>query len=134
MDLRCAFGCKEIHRKRASTRRSVEYYRDSDGKKRRRIQNGNRTEQARAARAPEPEKRNDHSPAGDDQAVNSPANLGSWRPPLVEHVRMVSSLIEGRRVSVEEILAMLAKVLRQHSIGRRRKIDHVIDWLHKNPP
>jgi hypothetical protein len=113
-----------------------------DGKKLKRIQNGNRQKPFAASPAatpapepmPEPAKENDHSQAGDDQAVNPAADLGSWPSPLVEHVRVVSSLIEGRRVSVEEILAMLRKVLRQHSIGRRRKIDHVIDWLHKNPP
>jgi len=53
---------------------------------------------------------------------------------MVEHVRMVSSLIEGRRVSRREILEMLAKVLRQHSLGRRRKIDHTVAWLKEHPP
>jgi hypothetical protein len=53
---------------------------------------------------------------------------------MVEHVRMAVSLIEGRRVSVEEILEMLARVLRQHSMCRRRKIDQTVAWLNENPP
>jgi hypothetical protein len=32
------------------------------------------------------------------------------------------------------VLRMLATVLRQHTIGRRRQIDHAVAWLHKQPP
>jgi hypothetical protein len=53
---------------------------------------------------------------------------------MVEHVRMVSSWIEGRWVSRKEILTMLAKVLRQHTICRRRKIDQAVAWLKEHPP
>jgi hypothetical protein len=53
---------------------------------------------------------------------------------VVEHVRVVVSLIEGRRMSLEEILQMLTEVLRQHSLARRRKIDQAVSWLHENPP
>jgi hypothetical protein len=55
-------------------------------------------------------------------------------PELVEHVRVVVSLIEERPVSLEEIWQMLLRVLSQRSMGRRRKIDHVVAWLHANPP
>jgi hypothetical protein len=53
---------------------------------------------------------------------------------MVEHVRVVVSLIEGRRVSRGEVLEMLERVLRQHSLGRRRKIDHTVAWLNEHPP
>jgi hypothetical protein len=53
---------------------------------------------------------------------------------MVEHVRMVVSLIEGRRVSREEVLEMLARVVRQHSMVRMRRIDHAVGWLNENPP
>ena len=53
---------------------------------------------------------------------------------MAEHVQMVSSLIEGRRVSRREILEMLERVLRQHRLGRRRKIDHTLAWLNEHPP
>jgi hypothetical protein len=29
---------------------------------------------------------------------------------------------------------MLHRVLRQHSVGRRRKIDHALIWLQEHPP
>jgi hypothetical protein len=50
------------------------------------------------------------------------------------YLRMVISLIEGRRVSAAEILEMLARVLRQHSMVRRRKIDYVLQYLNKRAP
>lgn len=55
-------------------------------------------------------------------------------PALVEYVRRVVSLIERRRVSLEEIWEMLARVLRQHMMVRRKKVDQVVAWLKKNPP
>ncbi len=57
-----------------------------------------------------------------------------WQGKVVEHVRVVVSLIEGRPMSLEEILQMLTEVLRQHSLARRRKIDQAVSWLHENPP
>jgi hypothetical protein len=53
---------------------------------------------------------------------------------MVEYVRMVVSLIEARSVSMTEIVQMLERVLRQHSLGRRRKIDDALIWLQEHPP
>jgi hypothetical protein len=47
---------------------------------------------------------------------------------------MVVSWIERRNVHGEEILEMLAKVLRQQGMGRRRRIDHTVAWLNEHPP
>jgi hypothetical protein len=122
-DLRCPFGCQEAHRKQQSTQRSVAYYRGTEGRKKKRIQNSKRRGPAR---------RGDISPV-----KNTPLSVAGppqWPKPLVEHVRVVVSLIEERRVNREEILEMLAKVLRQQGMGRRRKIDHAVSWLNENPP
>lgn len=113
-DLGCPFGCKEAHRKGQSTRRSVDYYRGKDGKSKKRIQNGKRKATGAMAKA---------------QQSQVP-----WEAPMVEHVRMVASLIEGRRISLADILEMLAKVLRQQGMVRRKKIDQAVAWLHENPP
>ena len=40
----------------------------------------------------------------------------------VGHIQLVTSLIEGRLVGLAEIIAMLDKILRQHSIDSGRKI------------
>jgi hypothetical protein len=53
---------------------------------------------------------------------------------MLEYVRMVVSLIEARSVSQTEIVQMLQRVLRQHTMVGRRKIDHAVTWLHENPP
>ena len=53
---------------------------------------------------------------------------------MVGYVAMVASLIEGRRVSEEEILQMLVRVVRQHSMARRRRMDYVVAQLHKHGP
>ena len=53
---------------------------------------------------------------------------------MLDYVRMLVSLIEARAVSLTEIVQMLQRVLRQHSLGRRRKIDHAVIWLQEHPP
>jgi hypothetical protein len=53
---------------------------------------------------------------------------------MVSYLRMVTSLIEGRRVSLTEILAMLERAVRQHSIGRRRRIDYILQYLNERAP
>ncbi len=52
---------------------------------------------------------------------------------VVEHVRMVTSLIEGRPVSRNETLRMLSKVMRQHSIGRRSRLDYSCVGVEQKP-
>ena len=114
-DLGCPFGCKEAHRKGQSTQRSVEYYRGEAGRIKKAIQNDKR----KAARTP---------------TGAEPDYTARGHGPMVEHVRMVVSLIEGRRVSRQEVLEMLARVVRQHSMVRMRRIDHAVGWLNENPP
>lgn len=114
-DLGCPFGCREAHRKEQSTRRSVEYYRGEHGPMKKAIQNAKR-----------------RAPVKAEEAQPEPAVRGDG--PMGEYVRRGVSLIEGRRVSTEEILEMLARVLRQHRMVRCRRIDQSIEWLNKNPP
>jgi len=62
--------------------------------------------------------------------------IGSGKPTstIIEYVRMVISLIEGRRISRRQVLLMLERIVRQHTIGKRRKIDHAVAWLNEQPP
>jgi hypothetical protein len=53
---------------------------------------------------------------------------------VVEHVRMVTSLIEGRKVLRSEILQMLRRAMRQRSFARERRIDYVVRTLKEDPP
>jgi hypothetical protein len=53
---------------------------------------------------------------------------------MVAYVAMVASLIEARRVSEAEILQMLVRAMRQHSMARRRRMDYVVAQLQKRGP
>ena len=121
-DLGCPFGCRRAHRQQQSTVRSVAYYRDPTGKKKKRALNG---------------KRAKLKSEGDCRSA-CPAALESdsarWNGLMLEYVRMLVSLIEARSVSRTEIVQMLQRVLRQHSLGRRRKVDHAVIWLQEHPP
>ena len=123
-NLRCPFGCREAHRKQQSTQRSVAYYRDPQGRKKKCDLNQRRASKVAADR-PRPVRSVTSTPKNDSAKGSQP---------MVEHVRMVVSLIEARSVSMKEIREMLQRVLRQHSMCRRRKIDHAVAWLNENPP
>jgi hypothetical protein len=124
-DLRCAFGCKDAHRKRSSLQRSEEYYGTKEGKFKKKMQNGKR--------AKSKAKLNSRNPPED--ARQDPAPDGyRFDADMVCYVRMVTSLIEGRRVSMDEILEMLARAVRQRSMARSRRIDYVLRYLMKNAP
>jgi len=123
-DLGCPFGCKEAHRKRRSTQRSVEYYGTKEGKTKKKIQNGKRSQgEARAD--------HNHQAIRGRQLERDGVRLDAA---MVGYVRMVTSLIEQRRVSEDEIVEMLVRAMRQHSIARRRRMDYVLAYLRKNAP
>jgi len=123
-DLGCPFGCKEAYRKRRSTQRSVEYYGTEEGKTKKKIQNGKRRQgEARA----DQNRQLLSAPQLERDGVRLDAVM-------VGYVRMVTSLIEARRVSEDEIVEMLVRVMRQHSIARRRRMDYVLAYLKKNAP
>ena len=109
-DLRCPFGCQQAHRRRESTERSVAYYRDETGKMKKRIQNGKR---------------------GTGEGKPAEATGEGPSETMVEHLRMVTSRIEGRRVSREEILALL---LRQRSMSEGGKAGDNAGRSDEHPP
>ena len=123
-NLRCPFGCRQAHRKEASGHRSAAYYRGSKGKKKKADLNQRRRAQESIRRGQPPARK---------VPVRQPPAAGV-NPVMVEHVRMVVSLIEGRRVSRRAILQMVAKNRRQHTMVRRRGIDQAVLWLNEHPP
>jgi len=123
-NLRCPFGCREAHRKQASAQRSAAYYREPKGKGKKRDFNQRRPRQYCVPKPPSDRPR----------ARRPRRRRTQWNLLMVEHVRMVVSLIEGRRISRGQVLRMLAKNLRQHTMCRRRKIDQAVAWLNEQPP
>ena len=123
-DLRCPFGCREAHRKQASAQRSAAYYREPKGQRKKSDLNQRR-----------PRKYCPPKPAPTPPKTRPPRpRRARWNLRLVEYVRMVASLIEGRRISRRQVLRMLARKLRQHTMSRRRRIDQTVAWLNEEPP
>lgn len=113
-DLRCPFGCREVHRKRGSTGRSVSYYQTPDGRFKKQLQNGRRRQRQVQSADRRPEET-------------------EFEPGMVAYLGMVVSLIEGRRVGREEILAMLTRAVRQHSMAQGPAMDYVVGQLREDP-
>jgi len=116
-DLRCAFGCQQAHRKQRSTQRSVEYYSSEVGKAKKKMQNGKRRLGDGQPRRVAFERQ--------DQREQEGRPLDAC---IVRYLAMVTSLIEGRRVMEQEIVEMLARAVRQHSIFRRRRMEYVLNY------
>jgi hypothetical protein len=54
--------------------------------------------------------------------------------PMLPYLRMVVSLIEGIRLSCQELMRLLRQALRQRSLVFRRRNDYVLDFLNQHPP
>jgi hypothetical protein len=116
-DLACPFGCRQAHRRQNSTHRSVEYYRSREGKVKKHLQNQRRRSRRRSP--PARASRSDRGPRATGEEMRFASSI-------VRYLQMVTSLIEGRRVNEAEILRMLVRAVRQHSMARRRRRDYVL--------
>ena len=124
-DLGCPFGCREAHRKQASAQRSAAYYREPKGKRKKSELNQRRPRQYCPPKpAPNPPR------ARPPRRRRRPR----WNPLMIDYVRMVASLIEDRRISRAQVLRMLARKMRQHTMCRRRQVDQTVAWLNEEPP
>jgi len=92
-DIGCPFGCRNTHRKKCSTQRSTAYYQTPEGKIKKKQINGCRSSL-------------DREPAGDDDT-------------LIVHLQVATGLIEARTVCRREIVALVKRILRQHSLDNR---------------
>ena len=55
-------------------------------------------------------------------------------PAIPLYVRLLVRLIEGRPVTLDEVLEMLSRAMRQHPMVRTPWIDQTVTWLHEWPP
>lgn len=115
-DLGCPFGCRQSFRAKSAIQRSIEYYQSPEGKVKKRYLNARRNGKS----TPDEKPVNDGEPAL-DQAV-------------VCHIQLTTRLIEGRAVSLKEILGMIEQILRQLSIDKRKKLPYLGASDHDNPP
>jgi hypothetical protein len=70
--------------------------------------------------------------AGAD-AVPAGPERAEFDPGIVSYIRVVISVLEGRRVHREEILEMLARAKRQRSFAREKRVDYVLRRLREEP-
>ena len=115
-DLGCPFGCRREHRRRESTRRSVAYYREPEGKVKKQALNARRRSRGRKA-SPKP-------------VTPAPP----WLRAILAYLCVLVGLIEGRPVQRWEVIAMLERTRRQHRMVRTRRLDQGVAWFNERPP
>ncbi len=125
-DLGCPFGCRDAHCRKRSSERSRAYNGSPAGKLKKKLRNAQR----RGPRPPEPNV--DERPG--EEPARAELDRIEFDAGVLEYVRVVTSLVEGRRVSRDEILEMLRRAMRQRSFAQERRIDYVVRALKEDPP
>jgi hypothetical protein len=160
-NLRCPFGCRQHHRRQASNRRSIAYYRTEKGKRLKEAQNIERKK--KAARRQQHERRLQQDPPDSGEASHSPRSCRQEHTPqsvpeelaadmqlvldgivltgqiitesgTLAYLTMVIGLIEGEKISRSDLVAYLLERLRQHSMAHRSRRDYVRGFLQQHPP
>ena len=154
-DLRCPFGCRDHHRRECANRRSAVYYRSAKGQANRE-RNGSRSgcdgtgecqqqdvpRQEPSAATPPVGGRSVEPPRVDALPVALPLRVegvvldesGVTNSPMLPYVRMVIRVLEGIRLTCQEVAELLRQMLRRRSIDDRRRIDRILSFLHQHPP
>jgi hypothetical protein len=146
-DLRCPFGCREHYRQQCSCQRSTTYYQTATGKaKKKRLNARRQGRQFPPATPPLPAGDPAGTSAGEPASEPLPAaatlrlegmvldDTSVANSPMLPYVRMVVSLIEGVEFTCRDVVDLLRRSLRQHSIGARRRVDYLLSFLHRHPP
>jgi len=116
-DIGCPFGCRQAHSKEKSAQRSTNYYRNEEGKQKKKQHNSRRNRQHQCSPLPQ------QTPPALNQAI-SPAVIPDS---TVDYLRILVSLIERRRVKRREIIDELEKIWRQHSFTRFASGGYICD-------
>jgi hypothetical protein len=140
-DLRCPFGCRRHHRRQCSCQRSTAHYRTAAGKRKKKRLNGRRqrvppiTQPVPDPQAAPPPNTADDAPPIELRLEGVVLDESSLvESPMLPYVRMVVSLIEGIDFSCGEVLDLLRRAMRQHSIATGSRIDYALSVLNKHPP
>lgn len=156
-DLRCPFGCREHHRRRASNQRATAYYRTEHGKRKKEIQNATRKKEAARrqgqscleANEPTEFRLSDSCPLQQrpqaipvelltdmqlvlDAVVLTPEIIVA--SPVLPYLTSVIGLLERRSISRSELVVHLLELLRQHSMALCLRTKYVLRFLHQHPP
>ncbi len=147
-DLGCPFGCRQANRKENSKKRSAEYYRSDEGKEKKKAHNTRRSIQGQSGDG-SGDSTHEKLPCQDAQPIQDKVTTltPSCEPPdqiihdkvslsyiQISYIQMLVSLIEGRYVSMDEVLEMLQKIVRQHSFDKRRRFVYDFTYSDPKPP
>lgn len=147
MDLRCPFGCREHAGRQQSNQRSTAYYQTPSGKEKKARLNRWRYRQAPSAAALEPpdlgpqatsppEPRTDEGEGKAElqweEMVLPESSVRNSR--MLPYLQMVVRLIEGIRLTCQELVRLLRQALRQRRFAFRSRTDYVLRFLHEHPP
>jgi hypothetical protein len=102
----CPYGCRPIRQRELSDKRVTAYYEKPEGRRKKAALNRARSLKETAAAAPAA------------PAAAPPAADAGPSPAVITHLQVVTSFFEGRPVGREEILSLMARILRQRMIGR----------------
>lgn len=142
-DLRCPFGCREAHSAKSSGERVAAYYSTKEGKTKKKALNSRRSKHAPGPPCKKQQRNQPTRPEptelgtrpAPEEAGPSMANEDiQFDAGMVQYVQLVTSLIEGRRVSRDEILQMLRRVMRQHRLDPDRRVTYRLGHLNEKPP
>lgn len=122
--MRCPLGCREHHRTMCSKHRSGAYYRSEEGRKKKRRHNAARSrdevkETPGAVNASEsPNDTGSPSPhiSPLPTATTLPLVELEFKESIIEYTRLIMDLTGARKVSHDEALATLRRVVRQRSL------------------
>lgn len=133
-DLRCNFGCRQYHRKENAKERSAKYYRSKKGKERKKALNRRRYLQT--------DKKvedliNKETTEQKEEVIQNEIEVEEGlkvKKGILSYLQMVIGLIEGRFIRMDEVLQMLRKIWRQHSIDRSRRFVYSFNYSSQRPP
>ena len=108
-----------MNRRDSAIKRSIAYYKSREGKIKKRYLNARRND-------PLPKASQDETPIDSCETVVEPT--------IVLHIQLTTSLIEGRSVGLKEVIVMVERILRQHSIDKGKKVPYRVDGHHAKPP
>jgi hypothetical protein len=146
-DLRCPFGCREHARRQAAKRRSTAHYRTPLGRETKERLNRRRYRRTPSAGDQVQPACDRQGASPNEQPTNERQEKAELRlegvvlhessvvnSPMLPYLRMVVRLIEGIRLTCQELARLLRQALRQRSLAFRRRIDYVLRFLHQHPP
>lgn len=105
-DLRCPFGCRALHRRQESNRRSLQYYQTKEGKQKKKQHNARR-------------KKSSNDWMESSGRPCEPARRPSWQ---FEIIQTVGLFLSGTQLTQALIIQALDEqlhwILRQHSLSK----------------